>query len=168
MARVLQVHLVVAQIDRAEGFQVGTVQQQPRVPGNHVCHKANYLTSQIPLQSYCPLQMPSAAVKSLELRWAHVGKPTWLSSTDFHMVLKNTVSNQCFRTTRVLYRTPWAVAHSDWSHSSAPLCSSFRRFHRSSCSSFSKCYLWAERTSAIAGNSRSHVVLGRVSLDSFV
>ena len=51
-----EVHLVVSQIYRgSEGFQVGTAQQQPRVPRNHVCHKANHLISQIPFQFRCLL-----------------------------------------------------------------------------------------------------------------
>ena len=76
---ILGLHLCVFQIDCGpEGFQVGTAQQQLRVFRSHVCHKANYLLSQIPFQFYCLLRTLSAAVDSPELHQAHVRKPTWL------------------------------------------------------------------------------------------
>ena len=65
------------------------------------------------LQFYRFLRVLSAVSKSRELHWAHVGKPTWFSSTDFHVALESTLINQCFRATHVRHCTTWATAHSE-------------------------------------------------------
>ena len=51
----------------------------------------------------------SAVAEFPGLHQAHVRKPTWLFSTDFHMTFHSTLSNQRLRATRVLNCTTWEV-----------------------------------------------------------
>ena len=63
-SRIFRVRLVIFRsIVAPRAFQVGTAQHQPRVPKNHVCHKAKCLLSQFPFQlpasAECCRQIPS-------------------------------------------------------------------------------------------------------------
>ena len=78
------------------------------------------------------------------------------------MATESTLTSHFFRTTRVQYRTTWAMAHSEnfcvrvvaFVNLILLQCEAFPPF----LFSFSRCDSWAERTSAITGS---------VSLDNF-
>ena len=58
VSQIFQMQLAIVLIDcGSKGFQVGTAQQQPRVSGIHMCHKANCLLSKISFQFHCSLRV---------------------------------------------------------------------------------------------------------------